>query len=222
MKLHRKIGIIKTIIIVILIAMIEIVFLMKNETSTKHPAISSVDSIRIAQSAVKGIKPQIVKIQMIKWLKPKSITKDSLIPVYTKVDSSLLLEKYYATKVSYGVIQVDPGYTNVITVDSISRNRIFSRRSFVHTIKPRNNRINVLIVEEATKAPIVEPTPKTREWYAGLGTSVNGSGFNSLYGSALLKNKRNEIFQLNLGISNMSPLGDYRPFIGASAHFKIK
>jgi len=222
MKLHRKIGIVKTIIIVILIAMIEILFLMKNETSVKPASISSSDSIRIAQSAIKGIKPQIVKVQKIKWLKPKSIVKDSLIPVYTKVDSSFLLEKYYASKVSFGVIQVDPGYTNVITVDSISKNRIFSRRSFVHTIKQRSNRINILIVEEAAKAPVIEQKPKTREWYIGMGTSVNNSGFNSLYGSTLIKNKRNEIFQLNMGISNMSPLGDYRPFIGASAHFNIK
>ena len=72
------------------------------------------------------------------------------------------------------------------------------------------------------EAPIpIEPIKK-REWFIGAGTSVNQHGFNSLYGSALIKNKRNEVYQLNLGISNMSPLGDYMPFIGASAHFKIK
>lgn len=224
MKLHRKIGVIKTILIVMLIAMIEILFLMKHDAPKTAPCvISKADSIRIAQNAIKGIKPKTAPVKRhIKWLKPKEIIKDSLIPVYVKVDSSLLLAKYYAKSVSIGVIQVDPGYTNLITVDSISRNKIFSRRAFVHTLKQRNDRVNILIVQEAPAQTEPALPVKTREWFIGGGTSINQYGFNSLYGSASIKNKKNEIFQLNIGLSNQSPLGDYRPFIGASAHFKIK
>jgi hypothetical protein len=163
-------------------------------------------------------KPKIVYITKYKIIpndKNKSIdTANKIVEVPVKVDSSLLLSKYYAK--NYQIIEttLDSGYTSIVTIDAISRNKIIARRTYLRTFKKRPNYVNVYLV-----AP---EKPKTREWYVGGGTSVSKYGFNTMHGSVLLKNKHDEIYQLSAGITNTSPLGVFEPFVGASILFKIK
>jgi hypothetical protein len=163
-------------------------------------------------------KPKIVYITKYKIIpsdKNKSIdTANKIVEVPVKVDSSLLLSKYYAK--NYQIIEttLDSGYTSIVTIDAISRNKIIARRTYLRTFKKRPNYVNVYVV-----AP---EKPKTREWYVGAGTSVSKYGFNTMHGSVLLKNKHDEIYQLSAGITNTSPLGVFEPFVGASILFKIK
>lgn len=163
-------------------------------------------------------KPKIVYITKYKIIpndKSKSIdTANKIVEVPVKVDSSLLLSKYYGR--NYQIIEttLDSGYTSIVTIDAISRNKIIARRTYLRTFKKRPNYVNVYIV-----AP---EKPKTREWYVGGGTSISKYGFNTMHGSVLLKNKHDEIYQLSAGITNTSPLGVYEPFVGASILFKVK
>jgi hypothetical protein len=163
-------------------------------------------------------KPKIVYITKYKIIpndKSKSIdTANKIVEVPVKVDSSLLLSKYYGR--NYQIIEttLDPGYTSIVTIDAISRNKIIARRTYLRTFKKRPNYVSVYLV-----AP---EKPKTREWYVGGGTSVSKYGFNTMHGSVLLKNKHDEIYQLSAGITNTSPLGVYEPFVGASILFKVK
>jgi len=161
-------------------------------------------------------KPKIVYITKYKIIPSNNNSADTsskIVEVPVKIDSSLLLSKYYAK--NYQIIEtpLDPGYTSIVTIDAISRNKIIARKTYLKTFKKRNNNVNVLIVEDKVK---------TNEWYIGGGTSVSKYGFNTMHGSVLLKNKHDEIYQLNAGITNTSPLGVFEPFVGASILFKIK
>lgn len=165
-------------------------------------------------------KPKIVYITKYKIIPgtPSKIndsvdTTNKVTEVIVKVDSSLLLSKFYSK--NYQIIEtpLDPGYTSIVTIDAISRNKIIARRTYLKTFKKRPDYVNVYIV-----AP---EKPKTREWYVGGGTSVSKDFFNSLYGGILYKNKHDEIYQLNAGIVNRSPLGEFTPFVGASIYFKV-
>lgn len=163
-------------------------------------------------------KPKIVYITKYKIIpsdKNNSIdSTNKIVEVPVKIDSSLLLSKYYAK--NYQIIEttLDPGYTSIVTIDAISRNKIIARRTYLRTFKKRPDYVSVYLV-----AP---EKPKTREWYVGGGTSVSKYGFNTMHGSVLLKNKHDEIYQLSAGITNTSPLGVFEPFVGASILFKVK
>jgi hypothetical protein len=66
---------------------------------------------------------------------------------------------------------------------------------------------------------IVKELPKN-EFYIGLGTGIDQTnGLNNLSGNILLKNKKQNIYGLNLGLSNQ--LGEYKPFIGGSIYWKL-
>ncbi len=214
MEIKNKIGTIKSAIIIILAFLLLLTKCSSDsneEVATKNQTTADTTKPK-ADTIVK-----VVKVFKRVYVPGKTIRKDSIVyeksVEYAKVDSSLLLSKYYGKTVAIGEIPVDPGYTSLITIDSISRNKIFSRTAYVKTIKKRNNNVNVLIVEDKVK---------TREWYVGAGTSVSKYGFNTMHGSVLLKNKHDEIYQLSAGITNTSPLGVYEPFVGASILFKIK
>lgn len=162
-------------------------------------------------------KPKIVYITKYKFVPVDKEcpvdTAQKIVEVPIKVDSSLLLSKYYAK--NYQIIEtpLDPGYTSIVTVDMISRNKIIARRTYLKTFKKRPDWVNVYLV--------ASEKPKKGEWYVGAGTSVSKDYFNSLYGGVLYKNKHDEIYQLNAGIVNRSPLGEFTPYIGASIYFKV-
>lgn len=215
MEIKNKVGVIKSAIIIILAFL-----LLLTKCSSDSNEVASPIKKEIAADTIKPKADTItkyVKVPYAVFLPGKVIRKDSIVyeksVEYATIDTSILLSKYYSKSVTIGEIPVDPGYTSVITIDSISRNRIFSRKAYLKTIKKRNNNVNVLIVEDKVK---------TREWYVGAGTSVSKYGLNTMHGSLLLKNKSDEIYQFSAGITNTSPLGVFEPFVGASILFKIK
>lgn len=216
MEIKNRVGAIKSAIIIILAFLLLIAKCSSdsNDTASLKKEAAS-DTIKLKADTV--VKVKYVKVPYPVYKRGRVIRKDSIIyektVEYANIDSSLLLSKYYAKSVFIGEIVVDPGYTSVIVIDSVSRNKIYSKQFVIKTIKKRNNNTNVLVVEDKVK---------TREWYAGAGTSVSRYGFNTMHGSLLLKNKRDEIYQLSAGITNTSPLGVFEPFVGATVLFKIK
>lgn len=173
------------------------------------------DTVIIKEPAI----PYVIYRNRYKIIK-ETVTKDSLVylpgkvvEVPIQVDSSLLLSKYYATNYQMIETTLDSGYSSIVTVDAISRNKILARKTYLKTFKKRSNQTNVYLV-----AP---EKPKKAEWYLGGGTSVSRDFFNSMYGGVIYKTKKDEIYQLNAGIVNRSPLGQYVPYVGASIYFKV-
>jgi hypothetical protein len=95
-----------------------------------------------------------------------------------------------------------------ILTDIISQNRIESREIDWYFKIPTV--YNTTIVKELPK----------NEFYYGFGAGIDQTnGFNNLSGNILFKNKKQNIYGLNVGISNQ--LGEYKPFVGGSMYWKL-
>lgn len=100
----------------------------------------------------------------------------------------------------------DLGYG--ILTDIISQNKIQSRE--VDWFFKIPTIYNTSIVKELPK----------NELYYGLGVGVDQiNGLGNFSGNLLFKTKKQNIYGLNIGVSNQ--LGEYKPFIGTSLYWKL-
>lgn len=147
--------------------------------------------------------------------------KDSIVYVDRVVEvqtpsysDTLILNKYNSKNVEISEMPLDPGYTSIITVDSISRNKIISKKMYIKTYKKRAAEVtNVFIANVEEK--------KKGGWFVGAGTTINKNVFNSIYGGVLRETKQNEILKLDAGFENNGK-GQFFPFVGAGIYFKVK
>jgi len=122
----------------------------------KQPQTINVTQIKyVPQVKIKKSKPQIVKVPQIEY----KLVNVPTAP--TALDTVAILQQYYPKNVHKETLTLEDGIGNVIITDTISHNRLVSRR-WVADVKPK------------VKERIVEVyRPKTVQWYMGPHITTN-------------------------------------------------
>jgi hypothetical protein len=106
----------------------------------------------------------------------------------TALDTVAILQQYYPKNVHREVLTLEEGVGNVIITDTISHNRLVSRR-WIADIKPK------------VKERIVEVyRPKTVQWYMGPHITTNFSQPFQSFGLSIVRKSLNDnLLQLQVG-----------------------
>ena len=130
-------------------------------------------------------------------VKIRTVTKTVEVPKYTMVsvptaptalDTVAILQQYYPKNVHREVLTLEEGVGNVIITDTISHNRLVSRR-WIADVKPK------------VKEKIVEVyRPKTVQWYMGPHITTNFTQpFQSFGLSVVRKSLNDNLIQFQVG-----------------------
>lgn len=142
-------------------------------------------------------KPVIVPVAKAPKPRVRTIIKTVEVPKYTMVpvptaptalDTVAILQQYYPKNVHKETLTLEDGIGNVIITDTISHNRLVSRR-WIADVKPK------------VKERIVEVyRPKTVQWYMGPHITTNFSQpFQSFGLSIVRKNLNDNLLQFQVG-----------------------
>ena len=137
---------------------------------------------------VAKVKPK-VKIRTV--TKTVEVPKYTMVPVPTAptaLDTVAILQQYYPKNVHREVLTLEEGVGNVIITDTISHNRLVSRR-WIADVKPK------------VKEKIVEVyRPKTVQWYMGPHITTNFTQpFQSFGLSVVRKSLNDNLIQFQVG-----------------------
>jgi len=129
---------------------------------------------------IKKSKPQIIKQIEYKLVNVPTAP--------TALDTVAILQQYYPKNVHKETLTLEDGIGNVIITDTISHNRLVSRR-WIADVKPK------------VKERIVEVyRPKTVQWYMGPHMTTNFTQpFQSFGLSIVRKNLNDNLLQLQVG-----------------------
>ena len=130
-------------------------------------------------------------------VKIRTVTKTVEVPKYTMVsvptaptalDTVAILQQYYPKNVHREVLTLEEGVGNVVITDTISHNRLVSRR-WIADVKPK------------VKERIVEVyRPKTVQWYMGPHITTNFTQpFQSFGLSVVRKSLNDNLIQFQVG-----------------------
>lgn len=149
----------------------------------KQPQTINFTQIKyVPQVKIKKSKPQIVKVPQIEY----KLVNVPTAP--TALDTVAILQQYYPKNVHKETLTLEDGIGNVIITDTISHNRLVSRR-WVADVKPK------------VKERIVEVyRPKTVQWYMGPHITTNFTQpFQSFGISVVRKNLNDNMIQFQVG-----------------------
>jgi hypothetical protein len=154
----------------------------------------------------------IVKTKTVQVSVPKIEYKLVNVPTPpTAMDTVSILQAYYPKNAFKDVLVLPEGQGRVSIVDTISHNRLASRK-WVADITPR-------VVKETVEVP----APKIREYYLGPEFSTNFRSINNWYSiNVLVKNKSNHIIKIGGGVNMRDGIDGPRPWMAAGFFFKIK
>jgi hypothetical protein len=154
----------------------------------------------------------IVKTKTVEVSVPKIEYKLVNVPTPpTAMDTVSILQAYYPKNAFKDVLVLPEGQGRVSIVDTISHNRLASRK-WVADITPR-------VVKETVEVP----APKIREYYLGPEFSTNFRSINNWYSiNVLVKNKSNHIIKIGGGVNMRDGIDGPRPWMAAGFYFKIK
>ena len=160
---------------------------------------------------VAKVKPK-VKIRTV--TKTVEVPKYTMVPVPTAptaLDTVAILQQYYPKNVHREVLTLEEGVGNVVITDTISHNRLVSRR-WIADVKPK------------VKERIVEVyRPKTVQWYIGPNFTSNvQQPFLSFGASILHKSLSDNIFQISIGTTVHEGIASPTPYFGFGGYIKIK
>ena len=130
-------------------------------------------------------------------VKIRTVTKTVEVPKYTMVsvptaptalDTVAILQQYYPKNVHREVLTLEEGVGNIVITDTISHNRLVSRR-WIADVKPK------------VKEKIVEVyRPKTVQWYMGPHITTNFTQpFQSFGLSVVRKSLNDNLIQFQVG-----------------------
>ena len=130
-------------------------------------------------------------------VKIRTVTKTVEVPKYTMVsvptaptalDTVAILQQYYPKNVHREVLTLEEGVGNVMITDTISHNRLVSRR-WIADVKPK------------VKEKIVEVyRPKTVQWYMGPHITTNFTQPFQSFGLSIVRKSLNDnLLQLQVG-----------------------
>ena len=152
-------------------------------------------------------------------VKIRTVTKTVEVPKYTMVsvptaptalDTVAILQQYYPKNVHREVLTLEEGVGNVVITDTISHNRLVSRR-WIADVKPK------------VKERIVEVyRPKIVQWYMGPHMTTNFTQPFQSFGLSIVRKSLNDnLLQLQVG-GNVHE-GSMRPnaYIGVGMLLKL-
>lgn len=129
----------------------------------------------------------------------------------TALDTVSILQAYYPKNAFKDVLVLPEGQGRVTIVDTISHNRLASRK-WVADITPK-------VVKETVEVP----APAIREYFLGPEFSTNFRSINNWYSvNLLVKNKSNHIIKLGGGVNMRDGIDGPQPWMAAGFYFKIK
>ena len=142
-------------------------------------------------------KPVIVPVAKAPKPKIKTVIKTVEVPKYTMVsvptaptalDTVAILQQYYPKNVHKETLTLEDGIGNVMITDTISHNRLVSRR-WVADVKPK------------VKERIVEVyRPKIVQWYMGPHMTTNFTQPFQSFGLSIVRKSLNDnLLQLQVG-----------------------
>jgi hypothetical protein len=149
----------------------------------KQPQTVNVTQIKyVPQVRIKKSKPQIVKVPQIEY----KLVNVPTAP--TALDTVAILQQYYPKNVYKEVLTLEDGIGNVIITDTISHNRLVSRK-WVADVKPK------------VKERIVEVyRPKTVQWYMGPHITTNFTQPFQSFGLSIVRKSLNDnLIQFQVG-----------------------
>jgi hypothetical protein len=210
----KKLLNLKNITIVLLIVIV--VFQQCGGNKTKTGEIVKVD----------GKKYELIKheIDTFEIVKTKVVTKkgediyhetikEVIIP--TIIDTQALLQDYFAKNIYKDTLQLPDSLGTVSLIDTITQNKILGR-TFNASVKQR-------VIKETT---IVKELPKTQVYYGFMGGFNKVDVVSSIGAGALIKTKKDKIYQLGIGVVNKvgsdGTNGVLSPFINGGVYWKIK
>jgi len=165
------------------------------------------------------------EVKVTKYV-PKYITKEVIkeVEIPVDVDSLAIIKDYFSKVTVKDTLSLAYDFPPVVT-DSLGNKPSGDLGFGILTDIISQNRIESREIDWYFKIPtvynttIVKELPKN-EFYIGFGTGIDQTnGLNNLSGNVLFKNKKQNIYGLNIGISNQ--LGEYKPFVGGSMYWKL-
>ena len=165
------------------------------------------------------------EVKVTKYV-PKYITKEVIkeVEIPVDVDSLAIIKDYFSKITVKDTLSLAYDFPPVVT-DSLGNKPSGDLGFGILTDVISQNRIESREIDWYFKIPtvynttIVKELPKN-EFYIGFGTGIDQTnGLNNLSGNVLFKNKKQNIYGLNIGISNQ--LGEYKPFVGGSMYWKL-
>jgi hypothetical protein len=132
------------------------------------------------------------------------------VEVPINIDTVAVVHSYYEKNVYKDTLKLDGKLGSINITDTITQNNILSRRW--------EAQINQAYINDVT---IVKELPKL-QLYGGVYSQLNKADlFKSIGTGLILKDKRDRMYQLNIGV--MNEVGtDLTPYIGAGMYWKIK
>ena len=159
---------------------------------------------------------------------PKYITKVKTVEVEIPIDVDTLaiIEKYFATYQIKDTLNLSYEFPNGVT-DSLGNKPSPNLGFGIITDNISQNSIISRDVDWTFKIPtiynttIVKELPKN-EFYWGLNGGFNREDvITNIGGGLILKSKKNNLYQLGIGIQNNSNTSQLAPFISAGMYWKI-
>jgi hypothetical protein len=112
------------------------------------------------------------------------------VPVPTKVDTQAILKDFYTKRIYVDTFNFVDSLGRIVIKDTISENKIASRE------------YDVKIREKIIKETITVKEKPKNQWYLGGSANLNSVNLIGSVGSSiLLKNKKDKIYILGLGVS---------------------
>ena len=154
----------------------------------------------------------IVKTKTVEVSVPKIEYKLVNVPTPpTAMDTVSILQAYYPKNAFKDVLVLPEGQGRVSIVDTISHNRLASRKWVAD------------ITSKVVKERVEVPAPSIREYFLGPEFSTNFRSINNWYSvNLLVKNKANNIIKLGGGINMRDGIDGPQPYLAAGFYFKIK
>jgi len=129
-----------------------------------------------------------------------------------EIDTAAIILDYFSKNVYKDTLRFNDSLGYVYIIDTITKNKILNR-TWASSIKER-------LVHETT---IVKDPPKV-EYYLGLYGNFDKKDYlNSIGGSAIIKNTKRNMYQLNFGLTNKpyTTTQQFTPYIGGGVYWKI-
>lgn len=194
--------------LIVVILLIIIVLERCNSNSTSDAPTVVRDTVWVHNDTTVISKPQIIKTI------PVDVSRDTIITNYlpdTNYQKLVLqyqevVNQLLAKNIHLDSIKIDTnGYVKVI--DTVQKNMVVGRSTKVNIKYP--------IIKET----ITLPAPKTRQVYAGgqISGQTGGQIVNGINGGLLLKNKRDQIYGVNVGLNTAGQVS-----YGVQSYWKIK
>lgn len=195
---------IQPILIIILIVLLLLQgWYYRNSTPVEPTIITKVET--------KWDTVTIQSLEYVPKLVDKVITKyetvykvDSVL-VNVEVDTANILKEYFAKNVYVDKIVLDT-FGSVTLIDTISQNKIYSRKYTSDILIPTNTITNNIYIND-------------KGFYAGGSLGINQKMLHSISGEILYKTKNSTIFGVGLGLGVDNNL--LSPVISGKAYWKI-